>query len=60
MRIIKTEKLSLNFEEKEVLNCTVSMMEDIMNQADDDQLVNYASAIYDNLVDMLDAYESEV
>lgn len=60
MQVIKTERLSLNFEEKEILNRTVSMMEDIMEQSDDTDLTDYASTIYDNLVDMLDRYESEV
>lgn len=60
MQIIKIEKLSLNFEEKEILNRTMDMMDTIINQADNSDLINYASAVYDNLADMLDEYASEV
>lgn len=57
MQIIKTEKLSLDFNEQEILNRTVGMMEDIMHQSEDTDLVNYASDIYDAIVEMLDRYE---
>ena len=60
MQIIKTEKLSLNFEEKEILDRTMDMMDAIINQADASDLIDYASAIYDNISDMLDVYASEV
>lgn len=60
MQVIKTERLSFNFEEKEILNRTMDMMDTIINQAEDRQLMDYASTIYDNLADMLDTYESEV
>lgn len=60
MQIIKIEKLSLNFEEKEILNRTMDMMDTIINQADNSDLIDYASAVYDNLADMLDEYASEV
>ena len=60
MQVIKTERLSLNFEEKEILNRTMDMMDTIINQSEDRQLMDYASTIYDNLADMLDTYESEV
>lgn len=60
MQIIKTEKLSFNFKEKEILNRTMDMMDTIINQSEDRQLMDYASTIYDNLADMLDTYESEV
>lgn len=57
MQIIKTEKLSFDFNEQEILNRTVSMMEDIMQQSEDVDLVNYANDIYDAIVEMLDRYE---
>ena len=60
MQIIKTERLSLNFEEKEILDRTMDMMDAIINQADASDLIDYASAIYDNISDMLDVYASEV
>lgn len=60
MQIIKTEKLSLNFEEKEILDRTIDMMNTILNQADNSDLLDYASAVYDNLVEMLDEYAGEV
>lgn len=60
MQVIKTERLSFNFEEKEILNRTMDMMDTIINQSEDRQLMDYASTIYDNLADMLDTYESEV
>lgn len=60
MQVIKTERLSLNFEEKEILDRTLDMMDVILHQADNSDLINYASAIYDNISDMLDEYASEV
>lgn len=57
MQIIRTEKLALTYEEREILDRTLSMMDDIINESVDMQLLEYANEVYDALGAMLEKHE---